>query len=69
MSVIAVYLVKLYLATGIDPCQLQRIALRDFEASGTCTWDPVSEDGECTKDGDDVLLALFNACPANFEGK
>lgn len=66
MSMIAVFLVKMYLGTGIDPCQLQRIALADFEASGLCTWDPETEDGECTEDADAVLSAMFNACSGNF---
>lgn len=59
---LASFLVRMYLATGIDTCQLMRVATQDFDASGSCYFDPDSEDSECTEIADFVLTALFNEC-------
>lgn len=62
MSMIANFLIRMYLATGMNPCELQRVALSDFDASGMCIYNPDLDDGECTEDADTVLHALWTAC-------
>ncbi len=59
---VAMFLVRMYIGTGIETCQLMRVATEDFDASGACYFDPDTEDSECTEIADVVLTALWNEC-------